>query len=128
MRKAINIAAAVVVGGALTLASTPALANDADVIKRGSCSGKSDWKLKASPQDGRIEVEGEVDSNVNGQTWRWRILHNGEVSARGSKATSGPSGSFSVRRLVVNAAGTDSIGWRARNPETGETCSGALQF
>jgi len=111
----------------MTVAS-PALANDADVIKRGACSGNSDWKLKASPQNGRIEVEGEVDSNRNGQTWRWRMIHNGEVSASGTATTSGPSGSFSVRRLMVDAAGSDAIGWRARNPQTGETCRGSLTF
>jgi len=108
--------------------TVPALANDADVIRRGSCSGSADWKLKASPENGRIEVEGEVDSNVNGQTWRWRILHNGAVSARGTATTTAPSGSFEVRRLVVNAAGTDSIGWRARDVASGQTCRGHLQF
>jgi len=119
----------VALSGALVLTvASPALANSADVIKQGSCSGASDWKLKASPQDGRIEVEGEVDSNRNGQTWRWRMLHNGEVSARGTATTSGPSGSFSVRRLMVDAAGSDAIGWRARNPQTGETCRGSLTF
>jgi hypothetical protein len=109
-------------------AATPALANDADVIKRGACSGSAHWKLKAGPDNGRIEVQGEVDSNVAGQTWRWRIRHNGTVSARGSATTTARSGSFEVRRLVVNAAGTDSIGWRARNPNTGQTCRGGLKF
>ncbi len=108
--------------------AVPAFANDADVIKRGSCSGAADWKLKASPEDGRIEVEGEVDTNVAGHAWRWRILHNGNVSARGTATTNASSGSFSVRRVLVNAAGTDSIGWRARNPKTGQTCRGGLQF
>lgn len=108
--------------------TVPALANDADVIRRGPCSGSADWKLKASPENGRIEVEGEVDSNVNGQTWRWRILHNGAISARGTATTTAPSGSFDVRRLVVNAAGTDSIGWRARAVASGQTCRGHLQF
>ena len=118
-----------VLSGTLILAAAPsALANANDVIKRGSCSASSDWKLKASPQSGRIEVEGEVDSNVNGQTWRWRMIHNGDESAKGTATTSGPSGSFSVRRLMVNAAGDDSIGWRARNPQTGESCSGNLMF
>ena len=114
--------------GSIALLGTPALANDDDVIREGNCSGRSDWKLKASPENGRIEVEGEVDSNVNGQNWRWKILHNGNVSARGTKETKGPSGSFEVRRVVVNAAGTDQIGWRAKNPNTGETCRGNLRF
>lgn len=128
MKSIVSLGIALAIGSSLVLAGAPALANDADVIKRGNCSGNSDWKLKASPENGRIEVEGEVDSNVNGQDWRWRILHNGEVSARGTKTTSGPSGSFDVRRLVVNAGGTDRIGWRARNPQTGEKCSGGLNF
>ncbi len=115
--------------GALVLTlATPALANDADVIKRGSCSGTSDWKLKASPQDGRIEVEAEVDSNVIGQTWSWRLTHDGSVSARGTATTKGRSGSFSVRRLMVDAAGKDSIGLRARNTKSGEVCTGSLTF
>jgi len=122
-------AATLTLGALLTAtAAAPAVANDADVIRRGNCSGSADWKLKASPENGRIEVEGEVDSNVNGQTWRWRILHNGNVAARGTSATKAPSGSFEVRRVVGNAAGADSIGWRARNVASGQTCSGHLSF
>ena len=57
--------------------AAPAHANGGDVIRRGNCSGSSDWKLKLSPEDGRIEVEFEVDSNVAGQTWQVRITKNG---------------------------------------------------
>ncbi|MFL6181274.1 MAG: hypothetical protein ACJ73J_03120 [Actinomycetes bacterium] len=115
-------------GMALLGVAGPALANDADVIRRGNCSGSSDWKLKASPQNGRIEVEGEVDSNVSGQNWKWKMLHNGQVSARGSATTAGASGSFDVRRLMVNVKGDDHIGWRAKNPNSGEVCRGNLTF
>jgi hypothetical protein len=111
-----------------TLAAAPALANDGDVIRRGSCSGSTAWKLKASPEDGRIEVEAEVDSNHDGQSWRWRLRHNGSLSARGTATTSGPSGSFEVRRVVVDAAGTDRLVFRARNPQTGEVCRGVLGY
>ncbi|MGH3506880.1 MAG: hypothetical protein ACRDO2_06715 [Nocardioidaceae bacterium] len=128
MNKTIATAAAATTLVGLGITMPPAVANDADVIRRGSCSGSSDWKLKASPEDGRIEVEGEVDSNKVGQTWRWRILHNGDVSARGTKATKGPSGSFEVRRVLVNLRGDDVIGWRARNPKTDEVCRGRLVF
>ncbi len=125
---AIRIGAVALAGTALLATAGPALANDADVIRRGGCSGSSDWKLKASPENGRIEVEGEVDSNRTGQTWKWRMLHNGTVSASGTATTTGPSGSFDVRRLMVNLAGTDQIGWRATNPATGEVCRGSLSF
>jgi hypothetical protein len=120
-------------GAALTLglglvAAPAAMANSADVIRKGSCSASSDWKLKASPENGRIEVEAEVDSNRNGQSWSWRILHNGDVSARGTATTVAPSGSFTVRRLLVNAAGDDIVGFRATNQATGETCRAQLTF
>lgn len=128
MRTTIATVAAVTTIAGLGFVAAPAMANDDDVIRRGSCSGSSDWKLKASPEDGRIEVEGEVDSNKVGQTWRWRILHNGEVSARGKKTTKAPSGSFEVRRLLVDLRGDDGIGWRARNPKSGEVCRGRLVF
>lgn len=119
----------IVSAATLALATAgPALANDDDVIRRGSCTGATDWKLKASPEDGRIEVEGEVDSNRNGQTWRWRIRHNGSLSARGTATTQPPSGSFEVRRVLVDAAGTDTIVFRARNPRTDEVCRGVLRY
>jgi hypothetical protein len=107
---------------------SPAAANDDDVVRRGGCSGSADWKLKVSPDDGRLEVEGEVDSNRNGQTWRWRIVHNGNVSAHGVRTTQPPSGSFEVRRLLVNARGVDTITWRARDTHSGQTCRGSLRF
>jgi hypothetical protein len=108
--------------------STPAHANDDDVVRRGSCTGATDWKLKASPEDGRIEVEAEVDSNRTGQRWRWRIVHDGSVSASGTATTRAPSGSFTVRRLLVDRPGTDRITFRARNPRSGEVCRGTVRF
>lgn len=110
------------------LVAAPALANDDDVIREGSCAGSTDWKVKASPEDGRIEVEGEVDSNRSGQTWRWRLRHNGSLSARGTATTGGRSGSFEVRRVMVDLSGTDSFVFRARNPRSGEVCRGTVSF
>ena len=50
-----------VVLGALLIGGTamPALAKDGDVIRIGACRGRSDWKLKLSEENGRIEVEYE---------------------------------------------------------------------
>jgi hypothetical protein len=120
--------APVVLVAVLAPLAAPAVAKDGEVIRRGACSGSADWKLKASPDDGRIEVEAEVDSNKNGQTWTWKLVHNGSVSARGTATTSGPSGSFDVRRTVVNVKGDDSLVFRAHNDASDETCRGALTF
>lgn len=108
--------------------TTPAMANDADVIQRGACSGSTDWKLKLSPEDGQIEVEYEVDSNVSGQTWQVLIQKNGAGIFSGSRVTGPPSGSFEVRVVTSNPAGTDRFRARAVNSATGEICVGTASF
>jgi hypothetical protein len=111
---------------ALTGAALPADAARGEVIRQGDCSGTAHWKLKAKPDNGRLEVEGEVDANRNGQMWNWKILRNGNVVAQGSATTHAPSGSFTVQRRIGNPPGSDRIGWRAKNPATGQTCRGGL--
>jgi hypothetical protein len=127
-RRAAATSSIVLALGAVTIVPAAASHGSDGVERSGNCSGSTDWKLKAKADDGRIEVEGEIDSNVNGQVWTWRILHNGGVSAKGRATTQPPSGSFDVRRLLVNVAGTDAIGIRSTNTVTGEKCSGNLQF
>lgn len=96
------------------------------VVKTGSCTDGASWKLKVKNDNGRLEVEGEVDSNTSGQTWRWKIKDNGTVAASGSSTTGGRSGSFSVERRISNRAGTDKITFRAKH--SGEVCSGSIAF
>jgi hypothetical protein len=123
--------AAAAVAAAVTvplLVAGPALANDDDVIREGGCTSGTDWKVKASPEDGRIEVEGEIDSNRNGQTWRWRLRHNGSLSAKGTATTGGRSGSFEVRRVLVDLSGADTFVFRARHLGSGEVCRGTVTF
>ena len=107
--------------------SVPATAGDNDErIRRGGCSGPADWKMKVKADDGRIEVEAEVDSNVNGQTWRWRLSHNGSVSARGRNVTRAPSGSFDVERRMTNLGGTDRFRFRATHGD--QVCRGRIRW
>lgn len=100
--------------------------DDDRVITTGSCSGTADWKLKVKTDDGRLEVEGEIDSNVSGQQWRWTLSHNGSVSDRGTGTTTGRSGSFEVERKIVNLAGTDAVAFRA--VRDGQVCRGVVNY
>ena len=111
-----------------TLSAAPAMAKPGDVIRSGACSGPSNWKLKLSPDNGRIEVQFEVDQNVNGQAWRVRIRHNGDLVFNRMRTTKAPSGSFEVRLLQANRAGADAFTARAVNATTGETCVGRAVF
>ncbi len=114
---------------ALVVAGTPATAaNDDDVIVEGNCSTRADYKLKASPEDGRLEIEGEVDSNRVGQTWRWKLWHNGSLTGKGTRRTKGDSGSFEVERVIVDMAGTDWSTFKARNIRSGEICRGVVGY
>lgn len=112
----------------LLAAAPAATAGSSDVIKRGACSGASDWKLKLSPENGKIEVDFEVDQNVVGDTWRVRMRHNGDLFFSGRRTTKAPSGSFEVRRVEPNLAGTDRFRARARNLSTGEVCVGRARW
>lgn len=117
---------ATVVLGALLIggSAVPTLAKDGDVIRRGACGGATDWKLKLSEENGRIEVEYEVDQNRVGDPWRVRIRHSGALVFTGTRTTRGPSGSFEVRILQRDRAGDDVFRGRAVNRRTGEVCGG----
>ncbi len=95
----------------------------------GSCSMRSDWKLKAKTEDGgRLKVEFEVDSNRVGQAWNVTITDNGVRVFAGTRKTLAPSGSFTVERLVPNRTGTDRFRAVATQAATGERCVGTLSF
>ena len=115
-----TVVLALLIGGS----AVPTLAKDGDVIRRGRCSGASDWKLKLSEENGRIEVEYEVDQNRVGDTWRVRIRHDDDLVFTGTRTTRAPSGSFEVRILQRDRAGDDVFRGRAVNLRTGEVCGG----
>ncbi len=99
-----------------------AMANDADVKRNGTCTRNSSAKIKLSPENGRIETEFEVDQNRNGVTWRVTLRRNGNVAARTRATTHAPSGSFTVRRVLGNRTGPDTVFARAKSP-SGEVCT-----
>ena len=124
MRKATKLVGVGALGVALLAMPVTAFAGDRDVERTGSCSGRSDWKLKLSPEDGGLEVEFEVDQGVVGDTWRVVLRQNGDVLKRGRRTTRAPSGSFEFRAVGDNTAGTDRFKARAVNLSTEETCVG----
>ena len=122
-----GIAALALTTAAIPVAlAAPATAGGGEVIQRGSCSGSTDWKLKAKHDDGRLEVEFEVDSNRTGQSWAVRVGDNGHQVFSGRRTTQGRSGSFSLELRPANRAGTDTI--RARATHAGQTCAGTVRL
>ncbi|HEV7773531.1 MAG TPA: hypothetical protein VGO48_09635 [Conexibacter sp.] len=91
----------------------------------GTCTDGSTAKLKAKPDDGRLEVEFEVDQNRNGVTWAVRVRRDGTLVIRRNATTHAPSGSFSIEKKIANPAGSDHITARATSP-SGEICTASL--
>ena len=113
--------------GLAVLSTAPAHAgDDYRVIRTGSCSAYGTWKLKAKADDGRIEVEFEVDTNRNGQTFDVALRRDGSLVWSGTRTTQAPSGSFSVERRISNSAGDDVIVGRAVRGSN--VCRGQVTF
>jgi hypothetical protein len=91
----------------------------------GTCTDGSTAKLKAKPDDGRLEVEFEVDQNRNGVTWAVRVRRDDTLVIRRSATTHAPSGSFSIEKKIANPAGSDHVTARATSP-SGEVCTASL--
>lgn len=117
-----------VLAGTVALgAVAPAVAKDGDKVVRGTCAKASTVKLKLSEEDGRIEVELEVDQNRNGVRWQVVIRRPNVVVLRTTRVTRAPSGSFEARRVIADLAGPDRISARATSP-SGEVCRAAATF
>jgi hypothetical protein len=129
-RRTVGSLGTVTLGAALVLGVTamPAAAKSGDVVKRAACSGKTVAKLKLSAEGRKIESEFEVDSNRNGQKWTWSLSRNNTKAASGTAVTKAPSGSFTVRRLLTNGSGRDTVKGLAKNPATGEVCRVTATF
>jgi hypothetical protein len=93
-----------------------------EVRNAGECSGSSTSKIKVKGDDGRLQVEFEVDQNRNGRTWRVKLKDNGRVAFDGTAVTKAPSGSFSLEKRIPDRAGTDSIVATAKDRKSGERC------
>ena len=95
----------------LVATATPAFASGGGggVSSSGACTNGAHFELKAKHDDGRIEMEYQVDSNRAGQVWAVRITDNGTVVVSRNATTAGPSGSFTIRKVIANQPGADKI-------------------
>jgi hypothetical protein len=124
---AVAVLPSVLLGG-LIVGAAPAFARGGggggnDVRASGPCATGT-WNLKVKPDDGRIEVEAEIDTNRVGQVWNWRLSDNGAQFASGSSTTAAPSGSFSVERRTANRPGADTVRLTATRGTV--TCHGVV--
>ena len=114
----------VVAATALTvLLAAPAIAGgDAEVRRRGECSGPSEWRLRVREEDGdALRVKLEVEGGRANQRWHIFMSDNGDGFYYGRRI-SGADGRFTVSTETEDLAGTDTVRASANNRVTGETC------
>ncbi|HEX7471484.1 MAG TPA: hypothetical protein VF323_00240 [Candidatus Limnocylindrales bacterium] len=122
-----GLVSALALGAFAAPAATLAKGGAPVISVKGTCSIHSTARLKAKHDGSRIEVEFEVDQNRNNRTWNVRLWDDGHRVFAGARKTLAPSGSFTVRRLIPNRAGLDTIVARAVNITTGESCRATLK-
>ena len=111
----------------LVATATPAFASGGGgVSSSGACTNGSHFKLTAKHDDGKIEMEYQVDSNRAGQVWAVRITDNGTVVVSRHATTAGQSGSFTIRKVIADRPGTDKI--HARATFNNHTCGGTVKL
>jgi len=122
------LAAGLAAAASLALAAPASGGGDREIRVRGTCTGAAMSKLKLKEENGRIEVEFEVDQNVNGRRLGVTLKWNGVRVFRGIRTTRAPSGSFEVRRLVADRAGRETITGRARALSGGQLCTARARW
>jgi hypothetical protein len=123
-----TLAVLALTAGLVATAAPGALAKGLEVRSSGTCTQGATWKMKAKADDGRLEVELEVDSNRVGQAWAVQMKDNGVLVYSGTRTTVAPSGSFEVERRITNRAGADTITATATHAPTGQKCSARVVF
>jgi hypothetical protein len=114
--------------GTLFAAAPAAMAQGgggARAVKQGPCSASADWKLSVKPDNGRLQVEFEVEHAKPGSTWSVRMTDNGTQFFTGSR-TANSQHKFQVRKLTNNRAGADKVTAQATNDASGQVCKGTV--
>ena len=108
----------------VTVTPSAASAVDGRVVRRGACTGPSDWKLDVRREDGaRLRVKLEIEGGRSGQDWHVFLSDNGTNVFSGTR-TSGSGGYLEVRVRATDRSGPDAIKAAANNIATGESCTG----
>lgn len=99
--------------------------HDHGITRQSACGGGVKSKLSASPENGRIEVEYEVDNAQPGDDWRILIRRNGAIILRTQKRINA-AGDAKVRVLTRNGSGKERISATATRIGGGGSCRANL--
>jgi hypothetical protein len=112
------VATVVVVGAPLAFSA----AASADTEKRGSCSSGARYDYEVEKDDGRFEVNFEVDSNRTNEQWRIQLWQDGKRYYSAVRTTD-HEGEADAEQNRPNTRGKDHFKARAVSLSSGEVCT-----
>jgi|RhiMethySRZTD1v2_1073278.scaffolds.fasta_scaffold1899294_2 hypothetical protein len=117
------IAGLAVVLAAAGLGATDAAAKGPEVIRRGACSARADWKLKVGAEDrNRLETELEIEDGPRNASWRLVLRLNGTQVVNVVRQANAV-GDVRLDRVLQGRAGADTVSFTATT--AGQRCSGS---
>ena len=119
----LRTAVAALLAASIALPSA-ASAGDGRIVRRGACTGPSDWKLDVRLEDGaRLRATLEIEGGRSGQDWHVFMSDNGTRIFSGTR-TSVSGGHLEVRVRTTDRRDSDLVKAAANNVVTGESCTG----
>ncbi len=117
----LTTAAAALTVPLVAVAAGPA---SADIDKGGVCSGAR-YELSVDREDGRFEVDADIDDAPAGSRWRVQLSHEGRVY-HDRVGTTDREGDLDVETLRANTAGSDTFTLKVTRVGTSRTCSATI--
>jgi hypothetical protein len=97
-----------------------------DVRVERSCAGQSAVRLRVRAEDDdRLRVDLDVRTRRRGSRWAISVVHERRLAWRATRRTGSSSGSLSVRFVLPDWPGHDTVVARAVGPR-GEVCRAAV--
>jgi hypothetical protein len=114
----------------LVLVGTTSLAEagDGNVTRRGSCSGRGEWRLRVRQETATtIRVRFDIDRLDPGDTWQLFLSDNGERIFSASRVV-GADGEVRAVTVTSDRAGTDRVKGSGVNVWDGGSCDGVVRY
>lgn len=121
-KRSVAMVAAVALGGSGFAVMSTGAAAAAESGKSKACDGGR-ISLDVDRENGRFEVEGDLDDVTPRARWRVTLKHDGKVVARATKRSDreGDLDAFEKRR--PNTKGKDRFVFRAKRLSSGPSCA-----
>ena len=105
------------------LSTTVASAKGPEVVRRGSCSARADWKLKVGGENGnRLETELEIEDGPRNANWQIVVRVNGNQAVSVTRRANAV-GDVRLDRVLQGRAGADTVSFTATT--SGQSCRGS---